>query len=78
MIKKKLEIVTKNFLMSYSISSEIFMYFGLPSQKLISKEISLSMRENILERWLAVRLESARGSLANASAMTHLCRALIG
>ena len=33
--------------MSYSISSEIFIYFGLPSQKFISQEISLSMIKNL-------------------------------
>ena len=33
----------KIFLMSYYISSEIFIFFGLLSQKFISKEISLGM-----------------------------------
>ena len=64
--------------MSYSISSVIFFYFELSSQKFTSKEISLGMREIIPERWLAEGLESARGNLASASVMSHFCRALIG
>ena len=66
------------FLKYNSVSSEIFIYFGLPSQKFISEEISLSMRENIPERRLAEGWVSARGSVASASAMTHFCRTLIG
>ena len=64
--------------MSHSICYQIFMYFELPCQKLVSKGISLSIRENIPERWLAEGLESARGNLASASVMSHFCRALIG
>ena len=75
-------ILQKNFSVllkiSLSFAWDILDFLKDPIYESIFDLFWTCMRENIVERWLAARLETARGSLANASTMTHFCLALIG